>query len=72
VVTIPYDKVYLGGGGNHCSTAPLIATRSDENALEGTQCQPEDLMASRAAARRATCGARGVRRALRPGEDADR
>ena len=24
VVTIPYDKVYLGGGGIHCSTAPLI------------------------------------------------
>ena len=24
VVTIPYDKVYLGGGGIHCSTGPLI------------------------------------------------
>ncbi|MCW5720712.1 MAG: amidinotransferase [Devosia sp.] len=24
VVTIPYDKVIMGGGGLHCSTAPLI------------------------------------------------
>lgn len=24
VVTVPYDKVCLGGGGLHCSTAPLI------------------------------------------------
>ncbi|MBM3571929.1 MAG: amidinotransferase [Alphaproteobacteria bacterium] len=24
VVAIPYDKMYLGGGGIHCSTAPLI------------------------------------------------
>lgn len=24
VVTLPYDKVCLGGGGMHCSTAPLI------------------------------------------------
>ena len=24
VVTVPYDKVYLGGGGIHCSTGPLI------------------------------------------------
>jgi len=24
VVTVAYDKVYLGGGGIHCSTAPLI------------------------------------------------
>lgn len=24
IVTVPYDKVYLGGGGIHCSTAPLI------------------------------------------------
>ena len=24
VLTIPYDKVISGGGGLHCSTAPLI------------------------------------------------
>ncbi len=24
VVTFAYDKVYLGGGGIHCSTAPLV------------------------------------------------
>jgi len=24
VVTIPYDNVYLGGGGIHCSTGPLV------------------------------------------------
>lgn len=24
VVTVPYDKVIMGGGGLHCSTAPLI------------------------------------------------
>src|SRR5437763_2222018 len=24
VVPIAYDKVYLGGGGIHCSTAPLV------------------------------------------------
>ena len=27
IVTIPYDKVYLGGGGIHCSTGPLIRDR---------------------------------------------
>jgi arginine deiminase len=21
---VPYDKVYLGGGGIHCSTGPLV------------------------------------------------
>jgi hypothetical protein len=21
---LPYDKVYLGGGGIHCSTGPLV------------------------------------------------
>jgi N-dimethylarginine dimethylaminohydrolase len=24
VLTIPYDKMYLGGGGIHCSTGPLV------------------------------------------------
>jgi N-dimethylarginine dimethylaminohydrolase len=24
VITIPYDNVYLGGGGIHCSTGPLV------------------------------------------------
>jgi len=24
VISLPYDKVYLGGGGIHCSTAPLV------------------------------------------------
>lgn len=27
VRTLPYDKVYLGGGGIHCSTAPLVRDR---------------------------------------------
>jgi arginine deiminase len=24
VAAIPYDKMYLGGGGIHCSTGPLV------------------------------------------------
>jgi N-dimethylarginine dimethylaminohydrolase len=24
VVTVPYDKMFMGGGGLHCSTAPLL------------------------------------------------
>jgi arginine deiminase len=24
VITIPYDKMITGGGGLHCSTAPLV------------------------------------------------
>jgi arginine deiminase len=24
VITLPYDKMISGGGGLHCSTAPLI------------------------------------------------
>ena len=24
VVTVPYDKVQLNGGGIHCSTCPLV------------------------------------------------
>ena len=24
IVTVPYDKIIMGGGGLHCSTAPLI------------------------------------------------
>ena len=27
VRVVPYDKVYLGGGGIHCSTAPLLRDR---------------------------------------------
>lgn len=24
VISVPFDKVYRGGGGIHCSTAPLV------------------------------------------------
>lgn len=24
VVRLPYEAMYLGGGGTHCSTAPLV------------------------------------------------
>jgi N-dimethylarginine dimethylaminohydrolase len=24
VITVPYDKMIAGGGGLHCSTAPLV------------------------------------------------
>jgi len=29
IVSIPYDKVYRGGGGIHCSTAPLARDSVD-------------------------------------------
>jgi N-dimethylarginine dimethylaminohydrolase len=27
IVTVPYDKIQLNGGGIHCSTCPLIRDR---------------------------------------------
>ena len=29
IVTLPYDKVQLNGGGIHCSTGPLIRDSVD-------------------------------------------